>query len=142
MTNNLFTCKEVSMKPQKKTVWRVGEHLEMLGKYLEMSGEGMMSLWCSRILWCCVRNSQVVLVVKNLPDNAGDIRRCRFDPWVRKIPKRRKQQSIALFLPGESLGQRSLEGYRVSKSWTKTEVNSVQFSSVQLLSPVRLFVTP
>ena len=79
------------MKPQKKTVWRVGEHLEMLGKHLEMSGEGMMSLWCLRSLWCCVRNSQVVLVVKNLPDNAGDIRRCRCDPWVRKIPKRRKQ---------------------------------------------------
>ena len=33
--------------------------------------------------------SQVVLVVKNLPGNAGDMRR-RFDPWVKKIPWRRK----------------------------------------------------
>jgi len=28
----------------------------------------------------------VVLVVKNPPANAGDIKRCSFDPWVGKIP--------------------------------------------------------
>ena len=28
-------------------------------------------------------------MVKNLPDNAGDAK-CRFDPWVRKIPWSRK----------------------------------------------------
>ena len=33
--------------------------------------------------------SQVVLVVKSLPGNAGDMR-CRFDPWVKEIPWRRK----------------------------------------------------
>ena len=38
-------------------------------------------------------------------------RRCRFDPWVRKIPWRRKWQPAPVFLPGESLGQRSLVGY-------------------------------
>ena len=32
--------------------------------------------------------SQLALVV-NLPANAGDMR-CRFDPWVGKIPWRRK----------------------------------------------------
>ena len=37
---------------------------------------------------------QVVLVVKNLPDNAGDIRECRFNPWVGKIPWRRKWQPV------------------------------------------------
>ena len=30
--------------------------------------------------------SQVALVVKNMPDNAGDVKRCGFNPWVRKIP--------------------------------------------------------
>ena len=59
---------------------------------------------------------------KNLPDNTGDIKRCRFDPWVRNIPKRRKWQPTPMFLPGESLGQRSLEAYRVSKRCIKTEV--------------------
>ena len=34
-----------------------------------------------------------------------------FDPWVGKIPWRRKWQPIPVFLPGESHGQRSLAGY-------------------------------
>ena len=33
------------------------------------------------------------------------------DPWVRKIPWRRKWQSTPVFLPGESHGWRSLVGY-------------------------------
>ena len=37
-------------------------------------------------------------------------RRCRFDPWVGKIPCRRKRQPSPVFLPGESHGQRSLVG--------------------------------
>ena len=36
------------------------------------------------------RVSQVALVVKNLPANAGDTKRGRFDPCIRKIPWRRK----------------------------------------------------
>ena len=32
--------------------------------------------------------SQVVLVVKNLPANAGDVKIHRFDSWVGKIPWR------------------------------------------------------
>ena len=32
--------------------------------------------------------SQVALVVKNPPTNAGNMR-CKFDPWVRKIALRR-----------------------------------------------------
>ena len=34
-----------------------------------------------------------------------------FDPWVRKIPCRRKWQPALVFLPGKSHGQRSLVGY-------------------------------
>ena len=34
-----------------------------------------------------------------------------FDPWVGKIPWRRKWQSTAVLFPGESHGQRSLVGY-------------------------------
>ena len=36
------------------------------------------------------------------------IRRPRFDPWVGKIPWRKKWQSTPVFLSGESHGQRSL----------------------------------
>ena len=34
-----------------------------------------------------------------------------FDPWVRKIPWRRKWQPTPVFLPGESPGRRNLVGY-------------------------------
>ena len=35
----------------------------------------------------------VALAVKNLPANAGDVKRHRFNPWVGKIPWRRKWQA-------------------------------------------------
>ena len=38
-------------------------------------------------------------------------KRCGFDPWVRKIPQRRTWQPTPVFTPGESHGQRNLEGY-------------------------------
>ena len=37
--------------------------------------------------------------------------RCVFDSWVGKIPWRRAWQPTPVFLPGESDGQSSLEGY-------------------------------
>ena len=37
-------------------------------------------------------------------------KRCGFDPWVGKIPWRRTQQPTAVLLPGESHGQKSLQG--------------------------------
>ena len=42
------------------------------------------------------------------PASVGDT---GFDPWVRKIPWRRKWQPTPVFLPGKSQGQRSLAGY-------------------------------
>ena len=38
-------------------------------------------------------------------------RRCRFIPWVGKIPWRRKWQPTPVFLPGQSHGQRNLASY-------------------------------
>ena len=45
-------------------------------------------------------------VVKNLPAIQET-----FNPWVGKIPWRRKWQLIPVFLPGQSHGQKSLAGY-------------------------------
>ena len=42
----------------------------------------------------------MLLVVKNLPANAGD-KKYGFDPWVRKISCRRAWQPTPVFLPGE-----------------------------------------
>ena len=52
-------------------------------------------------------NSPVAQLVKNRPDNAGDSR----DPWVGKIPWRRKWQTAPVFLPGKFYGQKSMVGY-------------------------------
>ena len=38
-------------------------------------------------------------------------KRCRFDPWVGKIPWRRARLPTPVFLPGEFHGQGSLAGY-------------------------------
>ena len=40
-------------------------------------------------------------------------RRHGFDPWIGKIPWRRKWQPTPVFLPGKFHGQRSLAGYTV-----------------------------
>jgi len=37
--------------------------------------------------------------------------RCGFDPWLRKIPWRRKWYPTPVFLPGKFHGQRILVGY-------------------------------
>jgi len=54
--------------------------------------------------------SQVVLLVKNLPANAGNIRDTGSIPELRRCP-RGWHDTILAFLPGESHGQRRLVGY-------------------------------
>ena len=54
--------------------------------------------------------SQVELVVKNPPANAGDLKDVGSIPVSGKIPWRRAWQPTPVFLPGESYGQRSLVG--------------------------------
>ena len=44
-------------------------------------------------------------------ESACQLRRCGFNPWVGKIPWRRKWQPTPVFLPGKSHGQGSLVGY-------------------------------
>ena len=52
-----------------------------------------------------VQGVQVWSLVRKL------LKRCGFDPWLGKIPWRRAWQPTEIFLPGESHGQRRLEGY-------------------------------
>ena len=56
------------------------------------------------------RASQVALLVKNLPANAGDIRDVGSIPGSGRSPGGGWQPTSVL-LPGESHGQRSLAGY-------------------------------
>ena len=61
-------------------------------------------------------------------------KRHRFNPWVGKIPWRRKWQPTPAFLPGKSHGQRSLVGYSpcVTKSQkqlsTHTHITCLDYS--------------
>ena len=59
-------------------------------------------------------------MVKKLPANTREIRDSRFDNWVRKTAWRRTWKPTPVFLPGESHGQRSLEGY---SPWGRTELD-------------------
>ena len=75
----------------------------------------------SKILWLpvpmvksIIYNYVCMCVYGSIPggpmvkESSCQYRRCRFDPWVRKIPWRRKWQATPVFLFGKCHGQRSL----------------------------------
>ena len=75
-------------------------------------------------------------VVKNLPANAGVAWRCRFNPWVRKIPWRRKWQLTPVFLPRKFHGQRRLTGY---SPWGCKESDTTERLSLWLFAELNVF---
>ena len=63
-------------------------------------------------------------------------KRCKFDPWVGKIPWRRKWPLAPVFLPGESHAQRSLAGY---SPWGRKESDTTeQLSTKEIARDFRL----
>ena len=58
----------------------------------------------------------------------GRCRGHRFDPWVGKIPWRRKWQHTPVFLPGKSQGQRSLASYSL---WGLKELDTTEYAHSQ-----------
>ena len=72
-----------------------------------------------------VRDSLVAQTVKTLPA----MKEMRFSPWVRKIPGRRKWQPTPLFLPGESLGWRSLAGF---SPWDRQESDMTEWLRIRI----------
>ena len=59
----------------------------------------------------------------------GRFKRRRFDPWVGKIPWRRVWQPTPVFVPGESHGQKSLEGY---SPWGRTRLQRLSMHAYTL----------
>ena len=51
-----------------------------------------------------------------------------FNPWVGKIPWRRKWQSTTVFLSGESHGRRSLVGYNPWVAKSRTRLSNFTFT--------------
>ena len=65
----------------------------------------------------------MVQIVKEWACQCRRLKRCGFDPWVKKIPWRRKWQPTPVFLPGEFHGQRSLAGY---SPWSHKELATTE----------------
>ena len=59
-------------------------------------------------------------------ESACQCRRHGFDPWVRKIPWRRKWQPTPVFLPGKFQRQRNLVGY---SPWDRKESDTTEDST-------------
>ena len=78
------------------TSWQIdGETMEMVTDFIFLGSKINVDDDCS----------------SEVKASASNVGKPRFDPWVRKIPWRRKWQRTPVFLPGESHGQRSLVGY-------------------------------
>ena len=60
-------------------------------------------------------------------------KRCKFNPWIRKIPWNRKWHSTSVFLPGKSHGQRSLLGY---SPWGHKRVGNDLAAKTTRASPI------
>jgi len=83
-------------------------------------------------------SSLVVLMVKNLFANTGDIRDAGSTPGLGRFPWRREWLPTLIFLPGEFHGQRSLVGYspwgRKELDRTEHEIPEFQVSQSHLMN--------
>ena len=71
-------------------------------------------------------------------ESAWQCRWCRFNPWVRKIPWRRKWQPTPVFLPRKSHGQRNLVGY---SSWGCEESDTTEHTHTRMHKVQTTFTT-
>ena len=65
--------------------------------------------WLLQGSWAVI--SLMVLVIKNSPANAGDVREADLIPGSGRFPWSRKWQATPVFLPGKFHGERNLVGY-------------------------------
>ena len=96
-------------------------------------GLHLIALWTSRL----------ELVVKNLPANAGDTGDVvKFNPWVQKIPWRRKWQPTSVFLPGKSHRQEKTGGLwsTGSQESDTTEQLNHHHGNLKLLSVIEFLI--
>ena len=73
------------------------------------------------------------------PPSACQCRRCGFDPWVGKMPWKRKWQPTPIFLPGKPHVQRRLVDYspwgsQNSQTWLRDITTTVLFQCLCFLN--------
>ena len=73
-------------------------------------------------------------MVKNLPASTGDFKNHGVNPWIGKIPWRKKWQPAPVFLPGKFYGQRSLGLEQLTKLLKTTEqiINETDIQNQQV----------
>ena len=121
----IFMCKWSLPRGRKK---RNSEDENQAGAVHIMEGDGVIFLWLhGEIMTCEDQGSSLLNLVGMLQrwlsgkESTCQCKRLRFDPRVRKNPRRRDWLPTPAFLPGKSHGQRRLEGCSpwVAKSWTQ-----------------------
>ena len=106
----------------------------------------LCDLGISLMLWlnCIPPKFMVLLMVKNLPDNAEDVRDSVLIPGLGRFPwTLRAWQLTPVFMPGESHGQRSLVGYgpqgsqRFGQNWSNLSCmyGWTVFPKIHMLNP-------
>ena len=86
-----------------------------LFSFTSMFGQVWLLMWCSAKESACQYRRH---------------KKCRFYPWVGKIPWRRKWQPPPVFLPGKSHRQRSLAG---CSPWGLKELETTEWLSTHML---------
>ena len=84
-----------------------------------------VSIWCCQSLIVAILQMWVSFPGGLMVKNSSACRRLRFDPWLGRIPWRRKWQPTPVLLPGEFHGQEP-DGLQVigSQSWTDWATNT------------------
>ena len=90
-------------------VWYIVKCMYNLQNFVILSE--VLSFYCSKHSICLISNNSSSSWWFIGKESAYQYRRCRFDPWVKKISWRRQWKPIPIFLPGKFHGQRSLVGY-------------------------------
>ena len=91
-----------------KTIWSLKKEREMFLALIGASGKGSA---------CQFRRCK----------------RCRYNPWVKKILWRRAWKPTPVSLPGESHGQRSLVGYSPWGYWESDTTESLSTQQIALI---------
>ena len=103
-----------------------------------------MAISAFRPWFCCVKSFPGDASGKESTCQCRRHQRRGFNPWVRKIPWRRKWQPTPVFLHEKSHGQRSLVGY---SPWGHKELDTVEHTCMlcelrQAVLPVSQFCHP
>ena len=115
LASNCFSLKlSDKFKPWPTLRISNGSHLHLklsillLERSFFISPNGLCSVYPSKKYHCLVNTTVEISWWLRGKEYTWQCRRCRFNPWVRKIPWRRKWQPTPVFLPEKSHGQRSL----------------------------------